>query len=153
MALTLKETRAVSGLADVLYDFLPGAGSASWTGHVNFGTAAGNAFAGLSRKSFASRTKRVSPLMVTGLDSTVMSSGRRSALYRHLRDPHAATKSPRRVIHTKSMLSSKTALQHLPLTQTSLALRSFHELFRSAISDSASLNPNPVMYSRHRRLG
>lgn len=43
MPLTLKETRAISGLADVLYDFLPGTGSASWKGHVNFGTAAAKA--------------------------------------------------------------------------------------------------------------
>lgn len=40
MALSLKETRAVSGLVDVLYDFLPGSGNSSWKGHVNFGTAA-----------------------------------------------------------------------------------------------------------------
>ena len=40
MALSLKETRAISGLADVLYDFLPGSGQAMWRGHVNFGTVA-----------------------------------------------------------------------------------------------------------------
>ncbi len=40
MALSLKETRALSGLADVLYDFLPGSGHAIWRGHVNFGTVA-----------------------------------------------------------------------------------------------------------------
>lgn len=40
MALTLKETRAISGLVDVLYDFLPGSGNSSWKGHVNFSTAA-----------------------------------------------------------------------------------------------------------------
>ena len=40
MALTLKETRAVSGLADVLYEFLPGSGHRVWKGHINFGTIA-----------------------------------------------------------------------------------------------------------------
>jgi hypothetical protein len=40
VALSLKETRAISGLADVLYDFLPGSGHATWRSHVNFGTVA-----------------------------------------------------------------------------------------------------------------
>lgn len=40
MGLSLKETRAVSGLADVLYEFLPGSGHSAWRGHVNFGTVA-----------------------------------------------------------------------------------------------------------------
>jgi hypothetical protein len=40
MALSLKETRAISGLADVLYEFLPGSGHAAWKGHVNFRTVA-----------------------------------------------------------------------------------------------------------------
>lgn len=40
MGLSLKETRAVGGLADVLYDFLPGSGRAVWKGHINFGTVA-----------------------------------------------------------------------------------------------------------------
>jgi hypothetical protein len=40
VTLTLKETRAVSGLADILYDFLPGSGHKVWKGHVNFGTVA-----------------------------------------------------------------------------------------------------------------
>ncbi len=40
MALSLRETRAVTGLVEVLYDFLPGSGNAAWTGHVNFGTVA-----------------------------------------------------------------------------------------------------------------
>jgi hypothetical protein len=40
VALSLKETRAISGLADVLYDFLPGSGHTTWRGHVNFGTVA-----------------------------------------------------------------------------------------------------------------
>jgi hypothetical protein len=55
MPLTLKETRAISGLADVLYDFLPGTGNSSWKGHVNFGTVAakaglGNFWQGGSKK-------------------------------------------------------------------------------------------------------
>lgn len=40
MALSLKETRAVTGLVDVLYDFLPGSGHSGWKGHVNFETVA-----------------------------------------------------------------------------------------------------------------
>lgn len=36
MALPLKESRAVRELAEVLYDFLPGSGSAAWKGHVSF---------------------------------------------------------------------------------------------------------------------
>ena|SRR5271165_2786876 len=40
MALTLKETRAVSGLVEVIYDFLPGSGHSAWKGHTNFGTIA-----------------------------------------------------------------------------------------------------------------
>jgi hypothetical protein len=36
MALPLKESRAVRELADILYDFLPGSGSATWKGHVSF---------------------------------------------------------------------------------------------------------------------
>jgi hypothetical protein len=40
MALSLKQTHAISGLSDVLYDFLPGSGNAAWKGHVNFGTVA-----------------------------------------------------------------------------------------------------------------
>jgi hypothetical protein len=40
MSLTLKETRAISGLVEVVYDFLPGSGHSAWRGHVNFGTVA-----------------------------------------------------------------------------------------------------------------
>ena len=40
MALTFKETRAISGLVEVVYDFLPGSGHSAWKGHVNFGTVA-----------------------------------------------------------------------------------------------------------------
>ena len=36
MALPLKESRAARELAEVLYDFLPGSGSAAWKGHVSF---------------------------------------------------------------------------------------------------------------------
>ena len=36
MALSLKESRALRELADTLYDFLPGSGSAAWKGHVSF---------------------------------------------------------------------------------------------------------------------
>lgn len=36
MALPLKESRAARELAEVLYDFLPGSGSATWKGHVTF---------------------------------------------------------------------------------------------------------------------
>jgi hypothetical protein len=47
MSLSLKQTSAVSAMAAVLYDFLPGSGSAIWKGHVNFGTVASKL--GLSR--------------------------------------------------------------------------------------------------------
>lgn len=55
MALKLKEARAISGLVDVLYDFLPGSGNARWKGHVNFSTVAekvglGNFWQGGSKK-------------------------------------------------------------------------------------------------------
>lgn len=40
MKLSLKESRAVADLAGVLYDFLPGSGNPSWTGHVSFKTVA-----------------------------------------------------------------------------------------------------------------
>lgn len=36
MGLSLKESRAVRELAEVLYDFLPGSGSEAWKGHVSF---------------------------------------------------------------------------------------------------------------------
>ena len=40
MALSLKESRAIAGMADLLYEFLPGSGSKSWRGHVTFHTVA-----------------------------------------------------------------------------------------------------------------
>ena len=40
MALPLKESNAVAELARALVDFLPGSGSSSWKGHVNFKTVA-----------------------------------------------------------------------------------------------------------------
>jgi len=46
MGLSFKETRAISGLADVLYDFLPGSGHSSWKGHENFATVAAKAGVG-----------------------------------------------------------------------------------------------------------
>lgn len=36
MAITLKESRALADIADLLYTFLPGSGHPSWTGHVSF---------------------------------------------------------------------------------------------------------------------
>lgn len=36
MLLTLKESRAIADLAELLYDFLPGSGNANWKGHVSF---------------------------------------------------------------------------------------------------------------------
>lgn len=36
MSLPLKESRAVAGLAELLYDFLPGSGNPAWKGHVSF---------------------------------------------------------------------------------------------------------------------
>jgi hypothetical protein len=40
MTLSLKESRAVTDIAALLYDFLPGSGSTSWKGHVSFRTVA-----------------------------------------------------------------------------------------------------------------
>lgn len=40
MKLTLKESRAVVDLAEVLYGFLPGYGNPAWKGHVSFKTVA-----------------------------------------------------------------------------------------------------------------
>jgi hypothetical protein len=40
MSLTLKESRAVADMANLLYDFLPGSGNARWKGHVSFKTVA-----------------------------------------------------------------------------------------------------------------
>ncbi|HEY1724543.1 MAG TPA: hypothetical protein VGF89_03900 [Steroidobacteraceae bacterium] len=40
MPLSLKETRATTGLVAVLNDFLPGSGHTAWKGHINFGTVA-----------------------------------------------------------------------------------------------------------------
>lgn len=42
MAITLKESRAATDMAELLYDFLPGSGSAKWKGHVSFRTVAEN---------------------------------------------------------------------------------------------------------------
>ena len=40
MSLSLKESRAISEIAELLYDFLPGSGSSNWKGHVSFKTVA-----------------------------------------------------------------------------------------------------------------
>lgn len=40
MTLSLKESRAVSEMAELLYDFLPGSGHPMWKGHVSFKTVA-----------------------------------------------------------------------------------------------------------------
>ena len=40
MTLPLKQSRAIAEMAELLYDFLPGSGSAKWTGHVSFKTVA-----------------------------------------------------------------------------------------------------------------
>jgi hypothetical protein len=42
MALSLKESRAITEMAKVLYNFLPGSGSTQWKGHVSFKTVADN---------------------------------------------------------------------------------------------------------------
>jgi hypothetical protein len=44
--LSLKESRAVADMAELLYDFLPGSGNASWKGHVSFKTVAEKAGVG-----------------------------------------------------------------------------------------------------------
>jgi hypothetical protein len=40
MGISLKESRAIAELAEILYDFLPGAGPPQWRGHVSFKTVA-----------------------------------------------------------------------------------------------------------------
>jgi hypothetical protein len=40
MSIKLKESRAIKDLADLLYSYLPGSGSANWKGHVSFKTVA-----------------------------------------------------------------------------------------------------------------
>jgi len=40
MSLSLKESRAVAEMAELLYDFLPGSGNPNWKGHVSFKTVA-----------------------------------------------------------------------------------------------------------------
>lgn len=40
MTLSLKESRVATDIADLLYDFLPGSGSGTWTNHTTFKTAA-----------------------------------------------------------------------------------------------------------------
>lgn len=40
MGLSLKEHNAIAGMAETLYEFLPGSGSAQWRRHVTFGTVA-----------------------------------------------------------------------------------------------------------------
>jgi hypothetical protein len=40
MSLSLRESRAVTDLAELLYDFLPGSGNPNWKGHVSFKTVA-----------------------------------------------------------------------------------------------------------------
>ena len=46
MTLTLKESRAVADMAQLLYDFLPGSGNAQWKGHISFKTVAARAGVG-----------------------------------------------------------------------------------------------------------
>jgi hypothetical protein len=40
VGLSLKEHNAISGLADVLYNFIPGSGNQIWSGHVTFASVA-----------------------------------------------------------------------------------------------------------------
>ena len=40
MGLSLKESRAIAEIAELLYDYLPGSGSPKWKGHVSFKTVA-----------------------------------------------------------------------------------------------------------------
>lgn len=46
MSLSLKQSQAVSDMASILYDFLPGSGNAAWKGHVSFKTVAEHAGVG-----------------------------------------------------------------------------------------------------------
>ncbi len=36
MSLSLRESKAIADMAELLYDFLPGSGSVRWKGHVSF---------------------------------------------------------------------------------------------------------------------
>ena len=40
MGISLKESRAIAEIAELLYDYLPGSGSPKWKGHVSFKTVA-----------------------------------------------------------------------------------------------------------------
>jgi hypothetical protein len=40
MALTLKQSKTIRDIAQILYEFLPGSGNAAWKGHVSFKTVA-----------------------------------------------------------------------------------------------------------------
>jgi|GEM_PF-6246744 len=38
MALSLKESRAIAEIAELLYSFLPGSGNDKWKGHISYKT-------------------------------------------------------------------------------------------------------------------
>jgi hypothetical protein len=78
MSLSLKESRAARELAEVLYDFLPGAGNKSWKGHVSFKSIADRVGVGdfwqsssklpminqLLERTLESRRRRFEPLIL-----------------------------------------------------------------------------------------
>src|SRR5438093_615549 len=78
MSLSLKESRAVRELADLLYDFLPGSGHSTWKGHVSFKSVAEKVGVGdfwqpgsklpmltaLLERTLESRRGRFEPLML-----------------------------------------------------------------------------------------
>lgn len=77
-SLPLKHSRAIAGLAELLYDFLPGSGNANWKRHVSFKTVAENVGVGdfwqpgskilmivaLIEKTFSYRVGRLEPLIL-----------------------------------------------------------------------------------------
>jgi hypothetical protein len=67
MALSLKESRAVADIAELLYDFLPGSGNPSWKNHVSFKTVAQNVGVG---NFWQPGSKR--PMITTLLERTLL---------------------------------------------------------------------------------
>ena len=68
MALPLKQSNAIAGLADHLYDYLPASGNPQWSGHVTFGTVAAEAGVGKFWPPNGSKTPRIRGLLERTLE-------------------------------------------------------------------------------------
>ena len=66
MALSLRESTAIADLARALVDFLPGSGSSSWKGHVNFRTVAEKVGVG----EFVQQSSKL-PMLTTLIERTL----------------------------------------------------------------------------------